>query len=295
MQNPEVPTRQFTQPEMDAFSTSRALHDAELIRGGAQFKGGVLEPTAVQLELIEQEAIPSQAITSLNQEATQASSVPPEAAALSPKAVEVNNRGVIHEWLAEGLVLAHTWLKPQRIDRQHNIDGRVGGFSTVYSDTRRARRVASGLNSRTPDSIMRAFSDQNIPELVTLTPIKGKQFGAVDPASAKSAEAAYMILYETLPTRKYQSTSGVKGNFLKVGVVLPESKAREAVEQITANPLLIRDAAEVLMQENIGLGGNWENSRPHYDAMMQINGGTNRMAIREGNITLPDKSSVLEF
>ncbi|HEX4774659.1 MAG TPA: hypothetical protein VH234_04025 [Candidatus Saccharimonadales bacterium] len=216
------------------------------------------------------------------------------------KGITEKDREIIQHWLDTGLVTMHTWLGPNNIDRRNNPD-RQNRFLTVFSDRAKMSGAYSYDRTSTPDRLQALFTDKSIPELVTASKSNIK-FEKVDRQSPKGQENLVMIQYEVL-TRGYQNQYGVaargriSSNITRLHLFLPESEAVEALQTIKGNPQVVRELADVFMGETLGAGESWEQARPSYDKLREINGGVNRMAFYEGNPLKAslENSQIVEF
>lgn len=110
------------------------------------------------------------------------------------------------------------------------------------------------------------------------------------------AESAYRIIYRANDRVDkqghsfYQDYSGRFGNMLDIDIILPKSLADKVMEQIKANPKIIRDITKALIVKNLDIPEDaWEKGdkythhslKPPYEEWAKNLGGKNKIYIQE--------------
>lgn len=192
---------------------------------------------------------------------------------------------------------------------------------------RRGEDLVHGLDGfRATAEIEEAFTDAGISEVVTITEAGEFQFNHDQPVmdmvgDSLHGEPIYVVDYATLtsqPPQRYPyhengiyhqpPTERTRGRPISLNwtMLLPQSMAEELRTAIEADPELVRIISEGLLinpdaTDHVGREMNdftveiWENCRPPYEEWQAINGGVDRIALRDSQSQGPDEARILEF
>lgn len=255
---------------IDTFDTQRILHDAELIKAGAAMEAGRLVLTNLQVKELESSGDSTvqylQDLASTN---------------YRTEIIENTEQNVekLRGLIKESAYVAHTWLVGRDISNDKG-DSKLGCFQSVYNKRGAAKHLEYVKTRR---DIQEQLSDNGISEIVTKTILKNK-FDKIDVHSPKSTEPLVVITYETTEGNRYKAFDpmGRPGNTFRLHLLLPESDANGILAMAQDNPKIMRDLADIIMDEDVGAVTSWREARPPYEAWKAQDGGIAKMAFRSG-------------
>jgi hypothetical protein len=88
-----------------------------------------------------------------------------------------------------------------------------------------------------------------------------------------------------------------KADIFRMSIFLPESDAQELVQAIQGDTQTIRDTVDLAMRQEIEASEMWDEDgvRPPYEDWKELNGGVNRIALRDDMKKGPEQREILEF
>ncbi len=206
----------------------------------------------------------------------------------------------LSEMIRDSAVGTHAWMSAREIP----ADKKDGTSSeTTVGTSKKIRELTDETLGRSV-GLLKQFEAHSVSEVITIQEMGGSMKFA-KPDTTKPDEPVVMVGYQT--TNRRQLYEEVKypqpmarggagtGNSMLTCLFMPKSAAVELVNAMQTDPAIIREAVDVAMRQEVEASTTWDQMKPPYDKWREINGGVDRIALRNSFEADTNQAQILEF
>lgn len=212
-----------------------------------------------------------------------------------------DKREQLLELLHSSGIVASTWTIGSEIpDTYGSTFG--NGYQMLHGENLNSDDGRSLLSIKTHKDILEKIKANNVAEVLTFTNLENSKYYGAIPGHRGAVGSVVILSYETTIGQGYagkqyqQGTAQVPGIQTKYHLFMEAKRAAELQESIANDPQIIHTLTDTMMRDVFGIKEEtWKKLGPQYEAWKELNGGTNRIAIRNGMDIPAEQSKIIEF
>lgn len=202
--------------------------------------------------------------------------------------------------LDNSAIILTTWSTGRSTKPKYDLKFGGSCCKTLSNESIPLDRAEQIVSKQTKLADLAAINSKHISEVITLTSLDDSPFAAYMPNSPKGKADVTVFTYETtkgnVGYRMAGPSTSPKDNYIRYHLILPREQAAELRNMVTENPTIVRDLTKAVEVDYFGIPEDeYSSLGPHYEDWKQINGGVNRIIVREGFDAPLRTADVVEF
>jgi len=210
----------------------------------------------------------------------------------------------LKEMLKSSGIVAHTWVPSGELDVRHHGDG-IGDRNLFANYTNRVsvELAEKTMRTRTDVEVKSKLRAKGVAEIFTFTSLLKSSLAQLVPGHGSEPGPLTIVTYETTigdiynkGPRYTQGNSYAPGVKTSYHLFMSPTNAADLETAVRETPRLVHELTDTLMQDTFGITPKtWKELGPQYEAWKDLNGGVNRIAVRNGIGDTANKADILEF